>query len=212
MKADRIVRRESEVDARLREFGVTRAELIEVVQEVVARRADAIDDDPLSAEGLFAYIFGTRAMRRVFRKNGWLRQRLDNIESVRHPDRNLTVVYQSVDIAADLFHQPRAVSGKGAGSDRMISGLQGTLFTEEDLPSMAGAVEDLRVGAWFLCVSVDGDDVRAELSLPASVTGRNFGPFLERIFIVGPDDWKAIGLLDPGPHDAIDFKPVISRK
>lgn len=51
MLAPRIYREEWEVDRRLLPFGVTQAELLEIVRGVVAARADAVEDDPLTAEG-----------------------------------------------------------------------------------------------------------------------------------------------------------------
>ena len=67
MAAVRVLADHPEVDARLAEFGVTRQALLEVVRGVVAARADAIADDPASAEGQLAYIYGTRYVRQLFR-------------------------------------------------------------------------------------------------------------------------------------------------
>src|SRR5229473_2868268 len=100
MLVARIYAEEWEVDARLKPFGVTRRELVEVARGVVGARADAVENDPVTAAGLFAYIFGTRFLRSLFRTKGWLIHRKENIEAVRHPDRDLRVIYQSVDLAA----------------------------------------------------------------------------------------------------------------
>ena len=214
MIAARLYRDDREIDDRLRDFGVSREELIEVARAVVAARADAVADDPASAEGLFAYIYGTRALRGAFRAHGWHRHREDNVESVLHPDRALKVIYQSVDMAADWMHSPRAISGKGSGADRMISAAQGTLFSEDDLRAVAKApVEEMNTGAWFFCVSVEGEDVRAELSLPIGVARGNFDGFIERIFIVRPGEWATLHVArDDRDGDAAEFEPVISRK
>jgi hypothetical protein len=214
MQPARIYRENDEIDRRLVEFGVTREELIEVVRAVVAARADAIDDDPASAEGLFAYIYGTRAIRQVFKRNGWLRYREDNVESVRHPDRNLKVIYQSVDFAADWLHSPKAVSGKGSGADRMIMSGQASLFRDEDLqPVTKSTTPEIKAGAYFFCVSVDGDDVRAELSLPSGIAKGNFAGFIERIFIVRPGEWSNLNIFPESSNgDAAEFEPSISRK
>src|SRR3546814_12876712 len=61
MLTARIYKDDWSVDARLAEtFGVTRDELVQVVREVVGARADAVENDPVSAAGQFAYIHGTR--------------------------------------------------------------------------------------------------------------------------------------------------------
>src|SRR6266700_550723 len=89
-----------EVDARLQAFDVTRSELIAVARAVVGARADKTDNDPATAEGQLAYIFGTRNTRALFRTKGWSLYRQENIESVAHPIKPLKVIYQSVDLAA----------------------------------------------------------------------------------------------------------------
>lgn len=65
---------------------------------------------------------------------------------------------------------------------------------------------------WFFCVSVVGDDVRAELSLPSGVSGGNFKDFIERIFIVKKGEWENIRLRTGEDSDAVDFEPVVVRK
>ncbi len=201
-----------DVDARLSKFGVTRDELIEVVRGVVAARADAVADDPVTAEGLFAYIYGTRFLRGVFRPKGWLRVREDGIEAVRNPERDLKVVYQSVDLAASAS-QPRAVSGKGAGADRLIDLGQGSLFSEEEMAATNPVVVgEINAGAWFFCVSVIGDDVRAELSLPSGVKNGNFDSFIERIFIVRAGEWSDLAPSVDVADDAVEFEPLVTRK
>jgi hypothetical protein len=97
MLAARIYADTWDVDARLVPFEATRRELVEIVKGVVGARADAVENDPVTAEGLFAYIFGTRYLRSIFRSKGYLLHRKDNIEGVSHPARNLRIIYQSVD-------------------------------------------------------------------------------------------------------------------
>jgi hypothetical protein len=211
MLVARIYAETHEADARLVPFGVTRHELIEVVRGVVGARADAVENDPMTAEGQFAYIFGTRFVRSLLRTKGWHLHRENNIESVSHPDRELKVIYQSVDLAASRHYKPQAVSGKGSASDRIIAEAQGTLFTEEELAKAAGGRFDrIDTGIWYFCVSVNGDDVRAELSIPTSVEGGNFKDFIERIFIVRDGEWPDLAVKPDA--DVADFEPVISRK
>lgn len=170
-----IYREDWEIDARLVPFDATRPELVEVARAVVAARADAVENDPATAEGQFAYIFGTRSTRTLWRRKGWLLHREENIEAVKHPKIDWKVIYQSVDLASHVSHDPRAASGKGSGADRLIDAGQGSLFTPEQLAAgHASKFNPLNSGAWFYCVSVNGDDVRAELSLPIGISGNNF--------------------------------------
>src|SRR3546814_7389982 len=94
--------------------------LVQVVREVVGARADAVENDPVSAAGQFAYIHGTRNIRALFRARGWVNETIDNIPLVKHPELGLMVGYQSVDVAASDFQSPKAISGKGAGAERAI--------------------------------------------------------------------------------------------
>lgn len=208
----RIFAEEWEVNDRLQRFGVTRDELLAVVRAVVAARADATADDPASAEGLFAYIFGTRHLRGLLCSKGWHRHREENVEAVRHPDLPITVVYQSVDIAASVWHDPRAVSGKGSGASRIVDSAQGTLDLEVESESASITRDVVNAGAWFFCVSVNGEDIRAELSLPTEISNGNFGGFIERIFIVGEGDWARIEISRSAPSDAVEFEPDVKRK
>jgi hypothetical protein len=202
-----------EIDARLLPFEVTRTELIEVARAVVAARADAVENDPVAAEGQFAYIFGTRSTRTLWRRKGWLLHREENIEAVKHPKIDLKVIYQSVDLAAHVAHDPRAVSGKGSGADRLIDTGQGSLFTAEQLAAGHGSkFTPLNSGAWFYCVSVDGDDVRAELSLPIRISGNNFDGFIERIFIVRGGEWSEFAVRPLPQGGPTEFEPVVTRK
>ncbi|MBA4772153.1 MAG: hypothetical protein H2054_03465 [Sphingomonas sp.] len=210
----RIYNEEWTVDARLSEtFGVTRGQLIQVVKEVVGARADAVENDPITAAGQFAYIHGTRNVRALFRSRGWNLYRKDNIELVRHPERDLTISYQSVDLAASESYSPMAISGKGAGAERAIEEAQLSLFSPAELERHdPRALATINTGMWFFCVSVVGEDVRAELSLASGVSGGNFSGFIERIFIVKKGDWDNIRLATGPDSDAVDFEPIIIRK
>lgn len=213
MLAARIYAQDWEIDQRLKPFGVTRAEFFPVIEAVVGARADAVEDDPVNAGGLFAYIFGTRHLRGLFRPKRWLRHREHNVESVRHPERRLSIVYQSVDLAASESHNPQAISGKGAGTDRIIDASQGSLFTREQLESINRAnVVQINTGLWFFCVSINGEDIRAELSLPSSLEGGNFKGFLERILIIRGGEWPPLKVAPRPTEDAVEFEPIIRRR
>jgi hypothetical protein len=212
MLATRIYAEDREIEDRLAPFGVTQAEFLPVIEAIVGARADAVEDDPVSTPGQFAYIYGTRHMRGLLRSKKYLRWRDNNIEGVRHPDRDLIIVYQNVDLAGSEFHDPRAISGKGAGADRIVDLAQGSLFTREDLDRINPIkLDPVNTGIWFFCVSVDGDNVGAELSLPL-IEGKNFKHFIERIFILRPGEWEAQKLARVIVPGAAEFEPMITRR
>lgn len=202
-----------DIDARLLPFGATRAEFTQVVTGVVGARADKVENDPANAEGQFAYIYGTRFLRSLLRTKGYLLYRRNNIEGVEHASRPLKIIYQNVDSAALLHYKPRALSGKGSGSDREIDAAQGNLFTEEELASShAVKFDQIDTGVWYFCVSVNGDEVRAELSLPTRIENGNFADFIERIFIIGPNEWGGLGVKSDPDSGPVEFEPVVTRK
>jgi hypothetical protein len=212
MLAPRIYAKAREIDRRLVSFPVTRQELMKVVLGVVAARADTVENDPITAEGQLAYIYGTRFLRSLFRSKGYFLYRKDNIEGVNYPERELKIIYQSVDLAADCWHIPKAISGKGPAANRIINSAQGNLFTEEQLAAVeALKFDEIDTGVWYFCVSVDGDDVRAELSLPTRIAGDNFKGFIERIFIVREGKWRGLAA-KLGAGAAAEFEPIVTRK
>lgn len=211
MLKTRIYATEHEIDTRLVRFNATRAELIEVAKQIVAARADAILVDPLSAPGLLSYIYGTRHLRLLFMRKGWGIDRKENVESVVSPS-GVRIVFQNVDEACSLFQAPKAISAKGPASHRMIDVAQGRLFGPGELPETIPpkAIEGLNSSAWYFCMSFDDDDIKAELSLPASVKGSNFFGFIERIFIITGGDWGSA----PAERDdePVEGLPVVTRR
>jgi hypothetical protein len=95
-----------------------------------------------------------------------------------------------------------------------VDSAQGSLFTPEELASSeAIKFEQMDTGVWYFCVSVDGDDVRAELSLPSTIENGVFGKFIERIFIVGGGEWGDLAKkLHPDDVPPAEFEPIVTRK
>jgi hypothetical protein len=118
-----------------------------------------------------------------------------------------------VDIAALDAHSPQAISGKGSAADRIIDAGQGDLFTREELERLNPAtIAPVNKGVWFFCVSVNGDDVRAELSLPTPIEGGNFKNFLERIYILRGDEWASLRAAPKPDRDVAEFEPKVIRR
>ena len=213
MAVVKIVSEDWEIESRLRdEFDASKEEVIEIVRAAVGARRDAIDDDPVNAPGLLSYIFGTRAIRTIFRSKGWKISRLDNIEATYDPVRRAKIVFQNADHAADLQRKPKAVSDKGPTAERAVKNGQMALF-----PDMQKEQEEAEIAAtaavWYLFVSADGDDVRAELSCPDVIEGGQFKDFHERIFILQPGEWSRLEVVDDGASAAEqEFEINVTRK
>ncbi|KMS53619.1 hypothetical protein V474_22850 [Novosphingobium barchaimii LL02] len=216
MHAVRIFKETAEVADRLAPFGVTAEEFYSVIEAVVAARNDVVAADARTAGGSKAYFAGVRHTRFLFLPKGWDMDSTNGVESVVHRESGISIVYQSVDQACVGIRGPQAISGKGPASEAVIKEAQGGLFKDAELPEVAPEkIAELNRSVWFLCVSVndqDPDDVRAELSLPASIDGGNFKGFLERIFVVRSGDWKSRGPVAKRPDDGDPYEFSIARK
>ena len=215
MLRTKIYAAEYEVDQRLLAFDTTRAELIEVVRTVLGERDNAIDVDPLGTPGQFSYIFGNRHLRFLYLPKGWGIDRTENIESVLHPETGIKIIFQNVDQACNPFEGPKKISPVGPGNSRLIDRGQGSLFTEKEAPEAIPPerIKSLNQSAWYFCVSFSESGVSAELSLPGPVAGKNFGAFIERIFIVHGGDWGGIASSDIGGDSGpVNDLPSIARR
>lgn len=209
MQPVRIVKEDWDVEARLGAlFGVSKAELVEVALAAVGGRRDAVDDDPITAAGTFSYIFGTRALRRLFRAKEWKRNRSGGVESVFAPDRGVKIVFQNADLAAEERRDPKAISDKGNATERAVRLGQGSLFPEIEEEE----IKEATASVWYLFVSCEGDDIRAELSHPRSIVDGQFLGFHERVFIVNKGDLSEINFDAGGGEPPQEFDFEITRK
>jgi hypothetical protein len=204
------LREDEFADRRLEEvFGVTKTELHKIVFAAFAGRSDATPHHPTNAGGLYAYLHGTAALRDVFcAKEGWELNRTGNVESVYHRGRNIKIVFQNSDSAADPANEPRAISDKGPAARQAVAAGQMWLLPELAPPQPA---ED-KAAVWFFCVHIDGEEATAELAWPAAVEDKQFQGFNDRIAIVKPGEWSGLDLSDDDDaQDDIDV-PVTRKK
>lgn len=140
-------------------------------------------DDPINAPGQLGYIYGTRAVRVVFRAKGWVINRRDNIESTVQPETRVRIIYQNTDTAGHLFPSPKAISEKGVAAERLIDLAEPFLFPdmeEERKAKIAEAKTRENETVWFLCVASDENGIWAEISRPRYIKNNQFGEFIER--------------------------------
>lgn len=220
MRNTQLFKEEYEVSSRLSEFGVSKAEFIQIVHEVVSARNDSVAIDPINAKGLLAYIFGVRGLRKTLLPKNWTMDRTYNIEGTVNPEGTIKIVYQNCEDAANPnpMKHPKVLSSKGPAIQKMV-GDQPYLFPdmeEENLREIEEHNRNLKCKVWFLCISVNEDDVRAELSCPVSIEDGQFNGFSERIFLLQKGDWDGgpdFDDFDPHYEDEVDeFEVEISRK
>jgi hypothetical protein len=212
MAADRIVSQDYEVSSRLDQFGLSASELISVVQQAVAAKANFVLNHPLNAAGQLSYIYGTGALRDVLRPKGWQIDRTGNIEATFDPVSGIKIVFQNADSACEDGRDPKAISNKGPAASKAVDLGQRSLFPEFDIED-----EDQRqreaAPLWYFFVYINGDDVRAELSYPKRIEDGQFKGFNERIYVINRGEWASImPRTDDSEAPAPDFEVNVTRK
>ena len=182
-----------QVRRELRQLGLTPETVTTIARKAAAAKAEALEIDPSSTPGTLAYIFGVRAVRTALMALGWRMSRAGNVESTVNDELGIQICFQNVDFACTDRH-PQAISGKGAGSRKLIQEGQTELFDRE-APEAVDAFGSTPT-VWVVCVSTDDKKLRAEVSCPEAFEGNQFEGFSKRIWVVDED-------LAPSP-DRID--------
>lgn len=201
-----------DVRDQLSALGLT-VEIVSTVARMVASaKAEALEIDPANSPGQRAYMMGVRAKRLMLLPLGWRMSRAGGVEATVNDELGIQICYQTVD-AACTEHEPKAISGKGAGSRKLIQDGQGELFERDaskSFPVPLGATPTV----WVICVSTDLKKLRAEVSCPDAFEGDQFEGFSTRIFVVDEDlDSVPKGEKKPDDGgDAGDFEVHISKK
>lgn len=189
-----VINERFQVRQELRKLGLTSEIVRTIARQAAAARAEALEIDPSSTPGTLAYIYGVRGIRMALLKaNGWRISRAGNVESTVNDRLGIQICFQNVDTAC-TEHVPQAISGKGAGSRKLIQDGQAELF-EREAPEAVDAIGSTPT-VWVICVSTEGKKLRAEVSCPEVFEGNQFEGFSKRIWVVDED-------LAPAP-DRID--------
>lgn len=208
-----VVCSEFEVKSRLEQFGLKKADLVDVAISAVAARYDSVELlDPPGAGGTFSYIYGTRALRRALlaKQAGWQLDTEGQIAGVVNQDLGVKFVFQNTDTACSPEMTPKAISGKGPAASKQVSdGMQKDLFPDhfDDLPSTQSGLYRL----WFLCVALENDEPVVELYCPQAIENGQFYGSVERIFVLNSGDFQ------PGPgidesSDLPDIEVEVTKK
>lgn len=190
----KILKSPIEVVNRLDVLGTSRELLIAVTEAVVAARMDCTENDPFGSRGWRGWQMGTRRLRETHVGiNEWEKDDTDQVPSIICKSRGIRIVVCNTDDGTALEQsKPQNRSKKGSATDRAVDANQGSFMAQLDdsVPVINLAQRRTCAGnitTHFLCVYVDGDDIRAELSCPMNVENGFFGEFIERIFIAGGD-------------------------
>jgi hypothetical protein len=212
MAADRIVAQDYEVAPRLDQLELSASELIGVVHQAVAAKANFVLNHPLNAGGQLSYIYGTGALRDALRTKGWEIDRIGNIEATYNSKTGMKIVFQNADSACEDGRDPKAISDKGPAAIKAVDIGQSSLFPEYDIEDQEKRKRE-NASLWYLFVHINGDDVRAELSFPKRIEDGQFKGFNERIYIIKPGEWLSMmPKADDAAPPAQDFDISVTRK
>jgi hypothetical protein len=181
--------------------------LLEAVRAAVAGRAGATDNDARSAAGYGAWNSPTRRLREVYREfKGWEKFEENGVEGILNHNLKLRIVVVSTDEGTcDLESSPRNRTPKGPARKSNIDlNNQMSLFGKS-LPVIRAGYQTLE-----LCIFDDGNDVRAELSLPVGFEDKRFLQFAERIFLIDPGEWIKIAI--DSDENGDDIEPEVRRR
>lgn len=190
----------SHVRHELHALGLTSDIVTTIARKAAAAKAEALAIDPFNSPGLLAYIFGVRAVRTELIALGWRMSRAGNVESTVNDELGIQICFQNVDTAC-TDRLPQAISGKGAGSRKLIQAGQAELFdrTAPDAVNALGSTPTV----WVVCVSTDDNKLMAEVSCPEPFEGKQFEGFSKRIWVVDEDLATALDRIDR-PDDGSD--------
>ena len=174
---------------------------------MISGRGNCTANNAKSAPGYYAWDYGTRRSREIFRDD-WEPFEQSGVEGIINHKLKLKVTIVSTDSGTcDKTRSPRNRTPKGPATERMTD-LNGQY---ELLPREVKSSPDGYMW-WELCVYDNGHEVRAELSTPIDFEGAHFIKFGERIFLVNPREWKDIRIIKPDASDPVEFDIDIRRK
>jgi len=186
-----------EVDNRLEALGLSREQLLEVVEAVVGARADCTPNDPPGSQGWSAYRMGTRRLREVLLVDeDWIKEEVDQIPCVTNAKLGIRIAVANTDDNTGIEDddiKPQNISKKGSATDRLVHSNQGSFMAILDASLNVVQLNKARKAPgpilfYYLCTYNEGDECRAELSCPSAIVNGYFTDFVERIILVGPDD------------------------
>lgn len=201
-----IVRRDPwEVEPRLAELRMTSAGLRRVRDVAMTARTNITDYHAANASGTFAYQDGVWCLRDEFVGDVWTMERPGGVEAIFNPAEKIRVAFANVDKCCEINHNPKPISVKGAGAERLC---EANLFGV--LPTFAKQQSAIGIPLFYCMVDPEG---RVELSRP-TIEGNSFGPCVERNFISrgGDDDGGNKLVIDPRDEGPVEITPTIIRK
>jgi hypothetical protein len=205
-----------DVNRRLGELGLSKEILIEAVRASAAAHGGCTDNDPPNAKGIEVWRWGVRRLRELLRPAGLEKDDTAGFSTIVDHKRKLRIAVINTDETTGVPGNgiPQNRARKGAASEfaaavnQLLPGAQNwPLLTAAGRPPVS------TYATWHLCVHIDGDVVRAELSLLNGFESGYFTDCRERIILLAPGDWDQLDHVGLGPQDlGPDFDVDVRRK
>lgn len=181
----KVVSNPLEVDARLRQLGLTREVLRNAVLAARVAWASCTENDPPSYAGQTLWAVATRVLREQLILWGWIKSDAANFSTVVNGDGTIAVVVATGDSATGIEDEgviPKTKCPKGPLTEAAVLANEGQLalaLYPQAEPRVSRPQEGLAVftlATWVLLIyhgrnAFDQEEFRSELSLPMSPLG-----------------------------------------
>jgi len=197
----------------LGDFDLTQEKLVDVVVASATAYGGATDNDPPSAKGWDTWRWGVRRIREILRPEGWDKDDTGGFSTVVNHKRRIRIACVRTDDATGMpgERSPQNRLPKGVVNERATTINQLSLPMAAEWPRPEVGIDEYQT--WHLCVYIEGDVVRAELSRFNGFEAGHLADCYERIILLGDGDWDKLdfcgldrGLDDLGPDFDVDIK------
>lgn len=207
---------EWDVASRLAQLDLTKSQLIEIVKACVAGHAGCTDNDPPNAKGYESWRWGVRRARELLRQEGWEKDDSGNFSTIVNHKRKIRIAIMNSDDGAGLVDRiPQNRAKKGPNSEKVAT-TNGQLLligsNDWPVPTLSEQTNFDEYSTWHLCVHINGDVVRAELSLLNNFSCGYFTDYLEKIIVLGSGDWDKLDFVGDSDDYGPELDIEIARK
>ena len=210
----------AEVYNRIAMLGLSQEHLVSIAVRMAQARTDCTANNPPSAPGFYAWSEGTRRARELFIPLGWEACEYGQLSSIYNRKTGVRMIVINADAGAGLEDsQPQNRTYKRSATDRAVVENRENFLFDINLASNPQQPPCRINGAfnWYLFVfsyrDEVGDILRAELSLPSSITRGFFTSFHERIMVISDEGFDEGSLIVPeDPEGDPEFEIHVTRK
>jgi hypothetical protein len=198
-----------DVDAALARLGLRRAPLLRAVQAGYLARISRTENDAPIAWGFYQWNETLRTLREELVVQGWLRDDNQGYSTVENPERTIAIAVSSGDAGTgQRWETPRTKRSKGPRTAEAVidNAAQLDLFPETLAVPTPAPGDHV---TWILLFYCDGNQLRAELSLPVSMDANgHIELWRERIILPSQPVDSSISVPEPdfGPEVEIDIQ------